>query len=131
MIGDEFNEIITNGEFSETFKAIYDNVEYPISGTIQRSWKRKEVDGALTIDLPRNMTTFLISKSSLPAIILDDDRLTDMLFEVDGILFEVLYVVGFDLLSFTVTVHTEHPIIEDDDEDETEEEDSTIPGLVI
>lgn len=130
MIGDEFNEIIANGEFAEPIKVIYDNVEYnDVKGFVQRSWKRKEVDGALTIDLPRNMTTFLISKSSLPAIILDDDRLTDMLFEVDGILFEVLYVVGFDLLSFTVTVHTEHPIIEDD-EDETEE-DSTIPGLVI
>ena len=131
MIGDEFNEIITSGEFSESITMIYDNIDYPIGCTILEGWKRSETDGVLTTKLPRKATTFKISKSSLPSIVLDDNKFSNITFEYDNILWKVIYVIGKDLLAFMVTPQDD--LTTDDEVGEqliTDVSDDDAPGLV-
>ena len=131
MIGDEFNEIITSGEFSEPITLIYDNVDYVINCMVFQGWKRSETDGVLTTKLPRKATTFKIWKSSLPSIVLDDNKLNNILFEYNSIVWKVVYVIGKEELSFMVTV--EDDVVTDDEVgDKTIEElsDDDAPGLV-
>lgn len=140
MLGDEFNEIVMNGEFSQEFQVLIggdSNVifvfgEYPMTyndatmgllsvftahGIVKRSWKRKEVDGVLTVDIPRETRTITISRDSLPDNLTRED-FGNTRFKLEGKIWDTSYVVGTDILSFLIKV-------QDDLEDDRE----NIPGI--
>ncbi len=156
MIGDEFKTIVMQGEFSEpldlligvdgntvfTFDEqpmLFDDAkmgvfnEFLIHGIVKKGWKRSEIDGVLSTEIPREATTFTISKDSLPNITIKNNKASDVLFRYDDTLWEVVYVIGTDLLSFMVTVKddllTEEEINEEEEE-EIEIEHEDVPGLI-
>lgn len=122
MIGDEFKDIVANGEFSTSANGmslimIYEGVQTPISAIVEQSWKRKEVDGVLTTDLPRQTLSFLISEDSLPEnslfmfdngyMVFNDmemgeirNDLQNITFIYDSKLWETVYTMGRYTISF-------------------------------
>ena len=67
----------------------------------------------------------------MPSIVLDDNKLNNILFEYNSIVWKVVYVIGKEELSFMVTV--EDDVVTDDEVGEkTIEElsDEDAPGLV-
>jgi|GEM_PF-1779041 len=156
MIGDEFKSIVMSGEFSEELELligtdgntvfIFDEKpmlfngtkmgvfnEFTIHGIVKQGWKRSEVDGVLTTEFPREAVTFTISKDSLPDITIKDNKAANVLFLYKNIMWEVIYVIGNDLLSFMVTPKddlTTDDTLDTEDEELIESEYEDVPGLV-
>lgn len=150
MIGDEFKDIITNGEFASSNNGqevimIHDSVEDSISCIIEHGWKRTEVDGVLTTDIPRESLAFLVSEDALPinivflygdsVMIYEDETLgiyngdlNDITFKYQNKEWKTLYAVGLGhgMLSFQ--------LVEKDDLTTVEDEvvyDDNAPGLIV
>ena len=144
MIGDEFKEIITNGEFSSSNNGqevimIHDGIETPISCLIEHSWKRSEVDGVLTTDIPREALAFVVSEDALPidilflygdSVMIYEDRtlgifdgdLKNITFKYSDKVWKTLYAVGlghgvlsFQLVNDDNLLTVEDEVIYDDD----------------
>lgn len=130
MIGDEFDEIITSGEFSTEISLFYDTEVIPIRGVKEQSYKRKEVDGVLTSELPRETKTLVIAESSLPSYI-PETEYPNLKFLIDNEIYSTIYVIGTTTKSFLISVEDNLDTGVNDDTTGDEEIDTSAPGIVI
>lgn len=96
---DELRLFTSQGEFSTTGVLTYLGVDYPVSGIYSDRFKRKEVDGQLTTDLPMETVSYQIPLSQIP-VSASRDSYKDFVFTVDGVERKVRYVTGIDPVSF-------------------------------
>ena len=126
----EWEDIIGNGEFSESVILLYDSIQYQVNITKGNGWNRKKPDGQLTTDKPLNIRSIVISKSALPSAITNSDY-SDIQFVIDGTVFSVNFYTGTDTLRFHLTASSDvvpDPIEEDAPAQEEVPVDPVTPG---
>ena len=129
-MGDEFSEIITNGEFSRSLSIIYNSEVLPIRGTVEEGWKRSEVDGVLTVDIPRETKTVLIAQSALPLYIPESEYYS-LRFLIDNVIYSPTYVIGKTTRAFLISIEDNLDNGVNDDTTGDDEIDTSAPGVVV
>jgi hypothetical protein len=97
--GTEWENIIGDGEFSETVALLFNSVQYPVKVTKGNGWNRKKPDGQLTTDKPLNIKSIVISKSAIPSVI-DNTKYNDIQFIIDDTVFSINFYTGTDVMRF-------------------------------
>lgn len=96
---------IGEGESSVAAVLSYDGTDYDVTGQFSHRWKRKEVDGQLTTDLPLETITFTMPASQMPDI---GRRYWPLFrFTVDGEQYTVRYATGTDPVTFYLVIPNE------------------------
>lgn len=114
----ELAKNIGEGEPSVAAVLSYDGTDYDVTGQFSHRWKRKEVDGQLTTDLPLETITFTMPAGQVP----DIERKYWPLFKfhIDGKEYGVRYATGSNPVTFYLVIPTE--VIEEEKE-QVEEDD--------
>lgn len=118
----ELMDNIAGGETSIPATLIYNGVEYGVSGEFSHRWKRKEVDGQLTTDLPLETVTFMMPASQIPDIAARRNYV-EFQFVIEAVQYSVRYATGTDPVTFYLVIPAETiPVPPADDEDEPQDE---------
>jgi hypothetical protein len=121
----EWDDIVSNGEFSESVILLFDSVQYPVNVTKGQGWNRSKPDGQLTTDKPLNVRSLIISKTSIPAVV-SNNNYNDIKFVIDDIVFSVIVYTGTDTLRFFLKASNDSVPTDEDEEETTESEEEVV-----
>ena len=99
---DELRAFVADGEFTVPGVLMHDGESHQVSGIFSRRWKRKDVDGQLTTDLPLETVSYQIPLSQIPDV--PRNEYTGFRFIIEGAERSVRYVSGSDPVAFYLLI---------------------------